>query len=96
MSNTISKTPEEAKQAFEEFMANEFDQELKVNEDLHSILRLLLAIDWRKKEQAEEISSALIGYETKYGRALIRNLEEGINNLVDIYAESILEGDYEE
>jgi hypothetical protein len=74
----------------------EMAKEKELSTDLFAIMHLLTAPDWEDQEKREALSSALVGYETKYGRDLIGALEQGLYNAVDVVTEQILDGDYED
>ena len=81
---------------------DDFKQELELSTDLYAIVHLLSSPppdsdeseeDW---ERAELESSCLTGFENKYGRNLLRDMENDIQQMIDNYAERLVEGDYED
>ena len=78
-----------------ETVEQEMAREKELSTDLYAIMHLLTAPDWEDREKREALSSALVGYESKYGRDLIGALEQGLYNAVDVATEQLLGGDYE-
>jgi hypothetical protein len=78
-------------------MMTDFEQQMsrekEVSADMIAIAHLLTSPHWGNKEHADLLGSALVGYEGAYGRDLLRDLENDIQQLLDIYAEKIVEGE---
>jgi hypothetical protein len=75
---------------------DDFKQELELSTDMTAIVHLLTSPHWGNKEHADLLGSALVGYEGRYGRDLLRDLENDIQQLLGIYAEKIVEGEYDD
>jgi hypothetical protein len=71
----------------------QMDREKEVSTDMHAIAHLLTSPHWGNKEHADHLSSALVGYEGKYGLALLRDLEDMINEAIYQACERVLEGE---
>ena len=59
-----------------------------MNKEAH----LLTSQGWQDKAQADDLGSALVGYESKYGRDILRDLEDMINEAIYQACERIQEG----
>jgi len=77
-------------------MMDDFEKQLlkerKLNEDMWDITRLLTSPDWGVIENVEELKKALDIYGEKYGRDVLRDLEDSINEAVYQACERIQEG----
>jgi hypothetical protein len=71
----------------------QMSREKEVSTDMNMVANILLSRGWSDKEQADELSSALVGYEAKYGRNLLRDLEDAINEAIYQACERVLEGE---
>ena len=71
----------------------QMSREKEVSTDMNMVANILLSRGWSDKEQADELSSALVGYEGKYGRNLLRDLEDAINEAIYQACERVLEGE---
>jgi hypothetical protein len=71
----------------------EMAQELELNKGMYAVIHLLSSPHWGDKEQADGLGSALVGYESKYGRALIRDIENAIGEVVYEFSNRITEGE---
>jgi hypothetical protein len=75
----------------------EFEQQMsrekEVSTDMNMVAHLLTSRGWGDKEQADELGSALVGYEVKYGRNLLRDLEDAINEAIYQACERVHEGE---
>ena len=75
----------------------EFEQQMarekQIGTDMNAVAHLLTSPHWGDKEQADLLGSALVGYEAKYGRNLLRDLEDAINEAVYQACERVLEGE---
>jgi hypothetical protein len=71
----------------------QLDKERQTNTDMCAIAHLLTSPHWGNKEHADHLSSALVGYEAKYGRNLLRDLEDAINEAIYQACERVLEGE---
>ena len=75
--------------AFEKEMA----REKEVSTDMNMVAHLLTSQGWHDKAQADDLGSALVGYESKYGRDILRELENTINEAIYQACERIHEGE---
>ena len=75
----------------------EFEQQMsrekEVSTDMNMVANILLSRGWGDKKQADELGSALVGYEVKYGRNLLRDLENDINEAIHQACERVHEGE---
>ena len=71
----------------------QMDREKEVSTDMHAVAHLLTSPLWGDKDKREELSSALMGYEVKNGRNLLRDLEDAINEAVYQACGRVLEGE---
>jgi hypothetical protein len=75
----------------------EFEQQLarerQVNADMHAVAHLLTTPLWHDKDKREGLQAELDMYEGKYGRALLRDLEDMINEAVYQACDRVLEGE---
>jgi hypothetical protein len=67
-------------------------KEKQLNTDMWDIARLLISPDWGNTENVEELKKALDIYGEKYGRDVLRDLEDSINHAVYQACERIEEG----
>jgi hypothetical protein len=70
----------------------EMARELEVSTDMNMVACLLTSQGWHDKAQADDLGSALVGYESKYGRAVLRDLEDMINEAIYQTCNRIHEG----
>jgi F0F1-type ATP synthase delta subunit len=73
----------------------QLDKERQINADMHAVAHLLNSPLWHDKDKREELKAALDVYEGKYGRNLLRDLEDAINEAVYQACERIHEGETE-
>jgi hypothetical protein len=75
----------------------EFEQQLarerQINADMHAVAHLLTTPLWHDKDKREGLQAELDMYEGKYGKALLRDLEDMINEAVYQACERVLEGE---
>jgi hypothetical protein len=75
----------------------EFEQQLakerQINADMHAVVHLLTTPLWHDKDKREGLQAELDMYEGKYGRNLLRDLEDAINEAVYQACERVLEGE---
>ena len=71
----------------------EMARELEVSTDMNIVAHLLTSQGWGDKAQADDLGSALVGYEGKYGRDVLRDLEDMINEAIYQACERIHEGE---
>ena len=75
----------------------EFEQQMnkekEVSTDMCAIAHLLTSPHWHNKEHADLLGSALVGYEGKYGRDLLRDLEDMINEAIYLTCDRVHEGE---
>jgi len=67
-------------------------KEQQLSTDMWDITRLLTSPDWGNTENVEELKKALDIYGEKYGRDVLRDLEDAINHAVYEVCERIQEG----
>jgi hypothetical protein len=75
----------------------EFEQQLakerQINADMYAVAHLLTTPLWHDKDKREGLQAELDMYEGKYGRALLRDLEDMINEAVYQACDRVLEGE---
>ena len=67
-------------------------KEQQLSTDMWAIACLLISPDWSNKDNHEELKKALDIYGEKYGRVVLRDLEDSINHAVYEVCERIQEG----
>ena len=77
---------------------NDFQENLakekEVSTDMWAVAHLLTSPHWNSsKEQADELSSVLVGYESTYGRDLMRDIEDMIRDVIGAVCDRIAEGE---
>jgi hypothetical protein len=73
------------------------DKELST--DIHAIMHILTAppaeddseAEW---ERIEDLDSAWVGFQNKYPREMLADLEQGLNDAIDVITEKLNDGDY--
>ena len=80
---------------------NKYKKELDLSTDLHYIVHLLTADiheddseGYGNEARSRELSSALVGFEAKYGSDFMADFEDALNEMVGNFAERIVDGDY--
>ena len=67
-------------------------KEQQLSTDMWAIACLLISPDWSNKDNHEELKKALDIYGEKYGRDVLRDLEDSMNEAVYQACERIQEG----
>ena len=89
-------TPQElAKQYLDQIK----QKELALSTDLFAIMHILTAPPAKDDSEAEwerilEMDSAWLGFQNKYPKEMLEDIEDGLNCVVDTYIEKLLDGDY--
>ena len=70
-----------------------------ISADLFAIMHILTAPPARDDSEAEwkrleELDSAWNDLQNKYPKALLQDIEDGLNQVLDTYTEKLLDGDY--
>ena len=73
------------------------DKELST--DIHAIMHILTAPPARDDSEAEfyrieDLGSAWFGFQDKYPREMLADLEQGLNDAIDVITEKLNDGDY--
>jgi len=73
------------------------DKELST--DIHAIMHILTAPPARDDSEAEwqrvlDMDSAWVGFQNKYPREMLEDLEQGLNDAIDVITEKLNDGDY--
>jgi hypothetical protein len=74
-------------------LEKEMAREKEVSTDMWAVVSLLTSPDWHNLERRNDLSIALAVYSDKYGRDILRDLEETINEAVYQACELIHEGE---
>jgi hypothetical protein len=70
-----------------------------ISADLFAIMHILTAPPAKDDSEAElerleELDSAWNDLQNKYPKALLQDIEDGLNQVLDTYTEKLLDGDY--
>jgi len=71
-----------------------FRKELDLSTDLYSIVHILTDQSHSDETRGRELSSALVGFEDKYGSDFMADFEDALDEMVGHFAERIVDGDY--
>ena len=71
----------------------QLDKERQISADMHAVAHLLSSPLWHDKDKREELQAALDIYGEKYGRDLLRDLEDTINEAIYQACERIHESE---
>jgi hypothetical protein len=73
--------------------------EKELSTDMNAIMHILTAPPARDDSEAEwervlEMDSAWVGFQDKYPQDFLSDLEGAINDVLDVFAEKLTDGDY--
>jgi F0F1-type ATP synthase delta subunit len=71
----------------------QMDKERQISADMNAVAHLLTSPHWHNKDKREELQAALDMYGEKYGRDLLRDLENTINEATYQACERIYESE---
>ena len=78
---------------------DKYQQEWALDGDIYAIIHLLASPPPKDDSEAEHekqrlISSCISAFERKYGKDLIADIGDAIHEVVCVYSEKIVDGDY--